>query len=117
MAQVTGIGGVFFRARDPKALAAWYDTHFLHQSGAPAWTQDAGPTVFAPFPADTDYFPAEKAFMLNLRVDDLAGMIAALNASGIATETRAEWDGPWGQFARLHDPEGNPIELWQPPAE
>ncbi len=116
MAQVTGIGGVFFRALDPKALAEWYDTHLLHQSGAPTWAQAAGPTVFAPFPADTDYFPADKAFMLNLRVDDLSGMIAALNAAGIATETRAEWDGPYGRFARLHDPEGNPIELWQPPA-
>jgi predicted enzyme related to lactoylglutathione lyase len=116
MAQVTGIGGVFFRARDPKALALWYTTHLGITAGESPWAQAAGPTIFAPFPADTDYFPADRAFMLNLRVDDLGAMIAALNASGMDTETRADWDGPWGSFARIHDPEGNPIELWQPRA-
>ena len=72
--------------------------------------------MFAPFPIDSEYFPADRRYMLNLRVDDLPALIATLNAAGIATETRAEWDGPYGQFARIHDPEGNPVELWQPPA-
>lgn len=73
--------------------------------------------VFAPFKADTDYFAADKQFMINLRVTDLAEMIAALGASGIAVETRDEWNSPEvGHFARLHDPEGNAVELWEPPA-
>jgi len=74
--------------------------------------------VFAPFKADTDYFPADRQFMLNFRVDDLDGLMTALTAAGIAVETRAEWDTPeTGRFARIADPEGNPIELWQPPAD
>lgn len=118
MAGVTGIGGVFFRARDPEALAAWYDSHLGigWQGGAP-WRQEAGPTVFAPFPEHSDYFPAERQWMLNLRVNDLAGLIARLQIAGIHVETRpGEWDSEAGRFARIHDPEGNPIELWQPPA-
>lgn len=116
MSGVTGIGGFFFRAKDPEALAAWYAAHFdIPTAGAP-WIQSAGPTVFAPFRQDSDYFPADKVWMLNLRCDDLDGLVAALAAAGIAAETRAEWDGEWGRFARVHDPEGNPIELWQPPA-
>lgn len=110
---VTGIGGVFFRARDPDGLAKWYQAHF--GIGFP-WEQQAGMTVFAPFKADTDYFPADRQWMINLRVDDLDALLAALAAAGIPSETRAEWDTPeTGSFARIHDPEGNPIELWQPP--
>ncbi len=116
MAKVTGIGGVFFRATDPTVLGEWYATHLGMVTGHTPWDQAAGPTVFAPFPAATDYFPATHQFMLNLRVDDLPALIADLNAAGIATETRAEWDGPYGLFARIHDPEGNPVELWQHPA-
>jgi predicted enzyme related to lactoylglutathione lyase len=118
---VTGIGGFFFRAQDPKALAAWYLTHL--GVGAPEgqflWDQQAGPTVFSPFKADTDYFAADKSWMLNLRVDDLDGMLASLRAVGIEIITKAEWDATpeIGRFARIHDPEGNAIELWQPPAE
>jgi predicted enzyme related to lactoylglutathione lyase len=114
MAKATGIGGVFFRARDTAALAQWYETHL----GIPGfWQQEAGLTVFAPFKADTNYFPADKQWMINLRVDDLDGLLASLGAAGIAAETRPdEWDTPeTGRFARIHDPEGNPIELWQPP--
>ncbi|MGV8951542.1 MAG: VOC family protein [Cypionkella sp.] len=115
MAKATGIGGVFFRARDTKALAHWYQTH-LGVSGF--WDQAAGPTVFAPFPADTDYFPAEKSWMLNFRVDDLDALIAQLAAAGITSETQVEWDTPeTGRFARIIDPEGNPVELWQPPID
>lgn len=114
MAKALGIGGIFFRSRDTRALAAWYETH-LGISGF--WQQEAGPTVFAPFPADTDYFPVDKQWMINVRVDDLDGLIAQLEAAGIAVETRpGEWDTPeTGRFARIIDPEGNPIELWQPP--
>lgn len=114
MARVTGIGGVFFRARDPEALKAWYAEH-LGVESAPVWHQDAGYTVFAPFAAASDYFPADKQWMINFRVDDLADLIVRLETAGIAVETRAEWDAPEvGKFARIHDPEGNPIELWQP---
>jgi predicted enzyme related to lactoylglutathione lyase len=114
---VTGIGGLFFRASDPTALAAWYLKHL--GVGAPddayVWDQQAGPTVFAPFPADTDYFAADRRWMLNFRVDDLDGMIASLSAAGIAVTTKAEWDTPEvGRFARIHDPDGNPVELWEP---
>ncbi|SLN40457.1 VOC family protein [Roseisalinus antarcticus] len=120
MEKVTGIGGVFFRAAAPATLAAWYRDHLgvdpVSETGA--WTQTAGPTVFAPFSQDTTYFgdPAQ-AFMINFRVADLAAMIAQLEAAGITVETRADWDSPEiGRFARIHDPEGNPIELWEPAA-
>lgn len=114
---VTGIGGVFFRAQDPEALAAWYLEHLgVVATGEDVFMQQAGPTVFAPFKQSTDYFPADKQWMVNFRVDDLAGLIQRLDDAGIAVETRAEWDAPgYGRFARIHDPEGNPIELWQPP--
>ena len=118
MARVTGIGGIFFRAKDPQALNDWYRTHLgITQPDVAVWMQDAGPTVFSPFAETTDYFPANRQWMLNLRVDDLPGLIAALEATGIAVETQADWDGDgsYGHFARIHDPEGNAIELWQPP--
>lgn len=115
---VTGIGGFFFRARDPEALAAWWLEHL--GVGAPpgvyVWDQQAGPTVFAPFKADTDYFAADKSWMINLRVDDLDGLITDLRAKGIEVIQKDEWNTmpEVGQFARIHDPEGNAIELWQP---
>ncbi|MFM7333803.1 MAG: VOC family protein [Tabrizicola sp.] len=118
MAKVTGIGGIFFRARDPAGLNDWYKTHLgITQPDVAVWMQEAGPTVFSPFKADSDYFAADKQWMLNLRVEDLPGLIAALRSAGIAVETRADWDGDgsYGTFARIHDPEGTPIELWQPP--
>ncbi len=118
MAQAIGIGGVFFRSSDPKGLARWYADHLGIDPGqSGVWQQAAGPTVFAPFRADSDYFAADRQWMINLRVDDLTALLAQLSASGIAAETRAEWDGDgtYGHFARIHDPEGNPIELWQPP--
>ena len=119
MARVTGIGGIFFRSEDPAALNDWYRTHLgITQPDVAVWQQDAGPTVLSPFAASTDYFAADKSWMLNLRVDDLPAMIGQLRAAGIAVETRADWDGDksYGSFARIHDPEGTPIELWQPPA-
>lgn len=116
---VTGMGGLFFRAEDPDALSQWYRDHFGLGGGDSWWQQAAGPTVFAPFKRDSDYFSADKAFMINFRVDDLAGMIETLEAAGIAVVRKDEWDmdGSYGKFARVHDPEGNAIELWEPPAE
>jgi glyoxylase I family protein len=113
---VTGIGGVFFRAQDPKALAAWYAEHLGIGGGEMgSWDQQAGQTIFSPFDADTDYFPADKQWMLNLRVDGLDPLKAALEAKGIEVITNPEWDAPGvGRFARLFDPEGNQIELWEP---
>lgn len=113
---VVGIGGVFFRAKDSDALNAWYKKHL--GVGGYDWAQQAGPTIFMPFKHDTDYFPADKQHMINLRVADLDPLLATLRDAGIAVTTKAEWDSPeTGRFARIHDPEGNPIELWEPPAE
>ena len=114
---VTGIGGLFFRARDPKGLAAWYRQHLGVDAGDDrVWRQDQGPTVFAPFPADSDYFPTDKQWMLNLRVRDIEAMIASLQAAGVKVITDPGWDSSgFGRFARIYDPEGNPIELWEPP--
>ncbi|UYN99067.1 MAG: VOC family protein [Devosia sp.] len=113
MAKVTGIGGVFFRSADTKALANWYETHL---GVTEMWNQEAGMTVFAPFKQATTYFPADKQWMINFRVDDLDTIMAQLRDAGIAIETRPdEWDSPeTGRFARIHDPEGNQIELWEP---
>ncbi|MGF1477862.1 MAG: VOC family protein [Geminicoccaceae bacterium] len=116
-AKVKGIGGFFFRASDPDRLRIWYETHLGITVGDTIWVQEPGPTVFAPFPADTDYFcRSEQPWMINFRVDDLDALLAQLRQSGIESETRAEWDSEVGRFARIHDPEGNPIELWEPAA-
>lgn len=77
MALVSGIGGLFFRSNDPDGLAAWYSRHFNIPTGGQPWVQSAGPTVFAPFRQDSDYFPADKPWMLNLRTDDLAALLHA----------------------------------------
>lgn len=114
-----GIGGVFFRAQDPKALQAWYETHLgIGSDYAAPWVQQAGPTLFMPFARDTDYFAADKPWMINFRVADMDGVLAALRGAGIEVATSPDWDTPeTGRFARIHDPEGNPLELWEPPAE
>lgn len=119
MQQVTGIGGIFFRAGDPAALGRWYQENLgialvPSDYGQKPWFQEAGPTVFAPFPKDTDYFGnKDQAWMINFRVKDLDAMVTQLRASGIAVTVDPE-TYPNGRFARLHDPEGNPIELWEP---
>ena len=119
MQRVIGIGGLFFRAKDPAKLAEWYKKN-LGVDPAPAdynqkpWSQAAAPTVFAPFPEDSEYFAnAKKQWMLNFRVRDLDAMAAQLRAAriDIAVDPKVY---PNGRFARLHDPEGNPIELWEP---
>lgn len=119
MERVNGIGGLFFRARDPKALAEWYQSH-LGVNKTPEsyddepWWQDRGPTVFAPFEADTDYFgAAEQQWMVNFRVADLDAMAAQLTEAGVDVNVDPEVY-PNGRFAHLSDPEGNPIELWEP---
>jgi glyoxylase I family protein len=111
---VTGLGGLFFRSKDPDARAAWYRAHLGIDAGHDQiWQQEAGMTVFAPFAADSDYFAADQPFMLNLRVTELDAMVAKLEAAGIAVESKPEWDMDFGRFVRLHDPEGLPIELWE----
>ena len=119
MERVTGIGGLFFRSKDPEALGQWYKDH-LGIDLVPAdydqkpWSQQAGPTVFAPFPQDTDYFgDPNKHWMVNFRVRDLDAIVAQLRARKIEVTVDKEVY-PNGRFARLHDPEGNPIELWEP---
>ena len=119
MERVTGIGGVFFRATDTAALAKWYAdrlgvTEIPASYDAPCWTQEAGETVFAPFAQDSDYFGrASRQWMINFRVRDLDAMVAQLRRMGETVEVDAEIY-PNGRFARLTDPEGNPIQLWQP---
>ena len=119
MERVTGIGGVFFRAKDPEALAAWYEemlgvTPVPGEYGTSPWRQEAGPTAFAPFSSDTHYFGnPQQAWMINFRVVNLDRMIAQLQAKGVEVKVDPE-SYPNGRFARLHDLEGNPIELWEP---
>ena len=79
--------------------------------------QQPGPTVFMPFPLDTDHFPTSKQWMINFRVADLDQLISALRDAEIAVTTNLDWDTPeTGRFARINDPEGNPVELWEPPS-
>jgi predicted enzyme related to lactoylglutathione lyase len=81
------------------------------------WEQQAGTTVFSPFPADTDYFPADRQTMINFRVEGLDSLLDKLRGVGVEVITKPEWDDPSvGRVARVHDPVGNPIELWEPPA-
>lgn len=119
MEKVSGIGGVFFRATDPDGLADWYQQN-LGVLKTPTsyeeepWAQEAGHTVFAPFPADTDYFGSDSLqWMVNFRVDDLDAMVRQLNDAGIDVDVAPE-AFPNGRFAHLNDPEGNRIELWEP---
>jgi glyoxylase I family protein len=119
MEKVRGIGGFFFRAKDPKALALWYQQNLgilttPTSEGETAWQQDAGSTAFTPFPETSKYFgDAQKVWMLNFRVRNLDKMAGQLQAAGIEVKVDPQ-SYPYGRFARLHDPEGNPIELWQP---
>ena len=116
---MTGIGGLFFRARDPKALARWYAEHLGIDSGLEGetvWQQEHGPTVWAPFEADTDYFGRrEQGTMVNFRVRDLDAMLEQLRAAGADVDDRVE-DHEFGRFGWASDPEGNRFELWQPKA-
>lgn len=119
MEKVVGIGGLFFRAHDPVALGHWYREH-LGITLTPTsyeesiWRTEAGPTAFTPFPPTTTYFgELKQMWMVNFRVRDLDRMAGQLRAAGITVEIDPK-PYPNGRFAHLHDPEGNPIELWQP---
>lgn len=118
MEKVSGIGGMFFRAKDPKVLGKWYADHLgvglvPMKAGDQPWRQEAGPCAFQPFPEKTTYFNTAKQWMLNFRVQDLDAMAAQLRAAGIAVEVDPTVY-PNGRFAHLSDPEGNPLELWEP---
>jgi predicted enzyme related to lactoylglutathione lyase len=117
--RVQGIGGFFFRAKDPKKLSEWYERHLgiarvpETYEGSP-WRTAAGTTIFAPFREDTSYFGDPRLqWMINFRVRDLQKLTDQLRAEGIEVELDPEVH-PNGRFARLSDPEGNPIQLWQP---
>ena len=117
--RVTGIGGLFFRSHDPAGLALWYERHLgitpvpITYAETP-WHQQAGPTVFAAFDAATDHFGrSQQQWMVNFRVRDLDAMVKQLRSAGLVVEVDAEIY-PNGRFARVYDPEGNPVELWQP---
>ena len=126
MKRVTGIGGVFFKSRDPKALSAWYKAHLgidVQEWGGAAFRwqgpdnpNGVGTTAWSPFAADTKYFaPSSASFMINYRVADLRALLAALRAEGVQVEDKVE-ESEFGQFGWVIDPDGNKIELWQPPA-
>ncbi|MFL5381032.1 MAG: VOC family protein [Longimicrobiaceae bacterium] len=126
MERVTGIGGIFFKAKDPKALGEWYARHLgidVQDWGGAAfrWGEGAadapsGSTVWSPFKADTTYFePSTAPFMINYRVADLDAMRAQLREAGVQVDDKVE-DSEFGKFGWAMDPEGNRFELWQPPA-
>ncbi|MEM9966973.1 MAG: VOC family protein [Pseudomonadota bacterium] len=118
MHKVLGFGGFFFRAEDHEGLAAWYRDHLgidlpPDDAGGSPWIATGGPTVFAPFAQDTEYFAPEAGFMLNFRVANLDAMLAQLDRMGVSTRLLGDFPGI-GRFAHLQDPEGNAIELWEP---
>jgi predicted enzyme related to lactoylglutathione lyase len=125
MKRVTGIGGVFFNARDPAALRAWYKRHLgieVQEWGGAAfsWTDDtgkptAGTTIWSVGDADGDDFaPSTSQFMINYRVADLAALLRALREEGCNVLEKTD-DSEYGKFGWVMDPEGNKVELWQPP--
>ena len=125
MRRVSGLGGLFFKADHPDKLYAWYEEHLglqrqaqeavvfnLRQADDP---EESGMTVWAIFPKDTKYFdPSRSGFMMNFIVEDLDGLLAALREEGVEVDPRRE-DYDYGRFAWIMDPEGNRIELWEPP--
>ena len=123
-ARVTGIGGIFFKAKDPKALVQWYRRHlgmdiedtvalFTWRGGKDGKAR--GATVWSIFPAETKYFGEDGAsFMINYRVKDLDGVLAALRAEGVKEARKVE-ESEYGRFGWITDPEGHRIELWEPP--
>lgn len=125
MKRVTGIGGIFFKARDPEALVNWYRMHLglnVEDWGGVAfrWAQDnptcVGTTIWNAFKDDTAYFePSTSSFMVNFRVADLHALLAALRAEGCAVQDKVE-ESEYGKFGWVLDPEGNKLELWEPPA-
>jgi predicted enzyme related to lactoylglutathione lyase len=126
MQRVTGIGGIFFKAKDPKALGQWYQRHLgldvqawggaAFQWVTPENPNGTGSTLWTPFAQTTTYFgPGTTPFMVNFRVHDLPALLAALRAEGCAVDAKTE-ESEYGKFGWVQDPEGNRVELWQPPA-
>ncbi len=126
MKRVTGIGGIFFKANDPDALRKWYGDHLGIESEGDSgamfsWREAENPeqegfTTWSAFPADTRYFDPSKApFMINYRVADLDLLLQQLRDEGVEVDPRIE-EYEYGRFAWIMDPEGNRIELWEPPA-
>jgi predicted enzyme related to lactoylglutathione lyase len=115
MERVLGIGGIFFKARDPKALAAWYREHLgIPVDGVFASAAAGEQAVWSAFPADTSYFGSGPTpFMLNYRVRNLDALLAQLRAAGTLVDDRIE-DHDYGRFGWATDPEGNRFELWEP---
>ncbi|HET9200219.1 MAG TPA: VOC family protein [Dehalococcoidia bacterium] len=123
MARATGIGGVFFKAKDPVGLAAWYREHLGLAVGEGenyarlTWSDDPQPdggnTIWSAFPEDTDYFGGDQSFMFNLRVDDLDRVLAKLREAGVKVDDKVD-DFDFGRFGWFTDPEGNRVELWEP---
>jgi len=117
--KVLGIGGFFFRAKDPKALVQWYEQNLgisivPKGPGDKPWQQDAGATAFQPFSETSSYLGTpDHRWMLNFRVRDLDAMVKQLTANGIVVKVDPQ-TYPNGRFAHLSDPEGNPLELWEP---
>lgn len=123
MKRVTGLGGIFFKAQDPKALSEWYRRHLgmdVSDWGGVVfrWADDSasGTTIWSPFKADSDYFaPSRAPFMINFRVADLHALLAALRAEGCDVQDKVD-ESEYGKFGWVVDPEGNKLELWEPPA-
>lgn len=128
MAKVTGLGGVFFKAEDPKRQYEWYEKHLgiAHDPNSGGaifhWRQaddpeQKGMTIWSIFPRDTRYFePGKASFMMNYRVDDLEALVEKLAAEGVEIDPKGVVREEYGKFAWILDPEGNRIELWEPPA-
>lgn len=119
MEKVLGFGGFFFRAKDPVALAHWYEQNLGIDRTPPDyahayWVADRGPVVFQPFPQDTAFFgDTNQQYMLNFRVADVNAMADQLRAAGVEVEVDIK-EYSNGRFARFRDPEGNRVQLWQP---
>jgi predicted enzyme related to lactoylglutathione lyase len=125
MSRVTGIGGIFFKGENAEQLRQWYREHLgIEADGSNGYAfewreRDApdqvGQTVWSVFKGDTKYFePSKASFMINYRVDDLDALLTELRAAGVEVPDKVE-DSEFGKFAWIMDPEGNRIELWQPP--
>ncbi|HEX7815061.1 VOC family protein [Dyella sp.] len=126
MTRVTGIGGIFFKAKDPKTLGAWYKTHLgidvqpwggaAFRWNGPDNPNGVGTTAWSLFSEDTSHFaPSTAPFMINYRVADLDALLASLRAEGVQVDDKVD-ESEFGKFGWIVDPEGNRVELWQPPA-
>lgn len=124
MRRVTGVGGIFFKAADPTRLAQWYAEHlgitlYGESMAIFRWNDEPrerdGITVWSVFDRNDEYFRSDTPFMVNYRVENLDAVLAALRAEGVTVDDRVA-DSAEGKFGWLSDPEGNRIELWQPPS-